>query len=165
MKSFLIIIMSVMAVTMTLNAGTILDNSNANEKSSADIGAGSYDSKFSLLDASRFSMKHSYSISYFSSGGRGETIGMYMNSMRYSLSKSLSVDVTLAWLHNPSQILWKDNRGTNNYGSILPSVSLLYQPSEKFRLLISYETVPGVYGGQGRYVRPFSTHPFNNMGW
>jgi hypothetical protein len=153
-----------MAMAVALNAETML-NRDANENSAMGIGAGSFDSRFSLLDPNRFSMNHSYSVSYFSYGGHGETIGLYMNSMRYSLSNSLSVDVTLGWVHQPSQVLWGDSRGTKDYGSILPNVRLLYQPSEKFHLLISYETVPGVYGGQGRYYRPYGTRPFNNVIW
>lgn len=164
MRRLMTVIVCVMALAVTLNAETMLTR-DALENSTMGIGANRFDSRFSLLDPSRFSMNHSYSVSYMSYGGHGETIGLYMNSMKYSLSKSLSVDVTLAWLHQPSQVLWGDSRGTNDYGSILPSVRLLYQPSEKFKLLISYETVPGVYGGQGRYNRPYSTNPFNNVIW
>lgn len=109
------------------------------------IGSTRVDSKFSLFDPDRFSMQHSYSVSYISSNGHGQTIGLYLNSMRYQISRSVDLDVTLGWLHQPSQVFSRNEQGVNNYGRIMPNVRLLYQPSEKFRFQVSFESMPGVY--------------------
>ena len=109
------------------------------------VGTTRVDSKFSLLDPNRFSMQQSYSLLYSSYNGRGQTIGLYLNSMKYQLSSSLNLNVTLGWLHQPSRIFTRTDRGVNDYGHIMPNVRLLYQPSDKFLLQISYESIPGVY--------------------
>jgi len=109
------------------------------------IGTTRVDSKFSLFDPNRFSMQQSYSISYMSFNGHGQTIGLYLNSMKYQLSSSVDLNVTLGWLHQPSRVFTRNDRGVSDYGHILPNVRLLYQPSDKFLFQISYESIPGVY--------------------
>jgi hypothetical protein len=111
------------------------------------IGSTRVDSKFSLLDPSRFSMQQSYSITYMSYDGQGQTIGLYLNSMKYQLSSSMKLDVTLGWLHQPVRVFGESDRGINDYGRVVPNVQFLYQPSERFRFQISYESLPGVYSG------------------
>lgn len=129
--------------------------------SATSIGSNSYESKFSLLDPSRFSMQHSYSVVYSSVGGTGQTIGLYMNSMRYQISNSLDVNVALGWYHRPGMMFSGGDRGTTDYGTILPNIRLLYQPSEKFRLMIGFETLPGVYSnGRGYQYSPFGAWPY-----
>ncbi|HDS01291.1 MAG TPA: hypothetical protein ENO22_07675 [candidate division Zixibacteria bacterium] len=113
------------------------------EATSADaIGKARIDNKFSLLDLSRLDMSHSYTISYFSANGQGTTIGMYMNSIRYRISNPLTLNVNLAWVHQPGQLLGGDRGTPTDYGSIYPSFSLEYRPSDKFYLEIGYHSVP-----------------------
>jgi len=138
-------------------AGTTIEKAN-DASSATSIGSNRYESKFSLLDPSRFSMQQSYSVIYSSFGGTGHTIGLYMNSMKYQLSNSLDLNVTLGWLHQPG-LLFSNNRGTTDYGQILPNVQLKYEPSEKFRLLIGIETLPGVYSnGRGYFYSPYGEY-------
>lgn len=121
------------------------------------IGTSRVDSKFSLFDPSRFNMQHSYSIMYSSWGGHGQTIGLYTNEMSYSLSRSIDVNVTLGWLHQPTEIMGNSERGVTDYGQILPNVQFKYQPSDKFKLMISYETLPGAFPEtRERYYWPTS---------
>ena len=137
----------------------VIDRSDSEEAYSTDyIGTSRVDSKFSLLDPSRFSMQHSYSVMYSSYGGSGHTIGLYTNQMRYNLSESIDVNVTLGWLHQPTKLLVKGERGVTDYGQILPNVQVKYQPSDKFKLLISYETMPGAFpeSRNGYYYWPSS---------
>jgi hypothetical protein len=137
----------VVAIAVSAGVGQSVDVKSDAASPAEAIGANRYESKFSLLDPSRFSMTHSYTLSYFSVGGHGQTLGLYVNSMRYQLSKSLDLGVALGWLHQPSQVFSRNDRGVTNYGTILPNVQLLYHPSEKFRFLISFESLPGGYAG------------------
>jgi hypothetical protein len=126
------------------------------------IGTTRVDSKFSLLDPNRFSMQQSYSLSYSSYNGHGQTIGLYLNSLKYQLSNSLDLNVTLGWLHQPSRVFTRDDRGVNDYGHIMPNVRLLYQPSDKFLFQVSYESIPGVYSDyyRGRSWPYISRNPY-----
>lgn len=147
-----------LAICGSAFAGTSMDKAN-DVSSATSIGSSRYESKFSLLDPSRFSMQQSYSIMYSSVGGTGQTIGLYLNSMRYELSKSLDLNVTLGWLHQPG-LMFSNDRGTRDYGEILPNFQLKYEPSEKFRLMIGVETMPGVYSnGRGYYYSPYGAWP------
>jgi hypothetical protein len=120
------------------------------------IGGERFESKFSLLDLSRLSMNHSYSISYLSYGGRGQTIGMYVNSIRYDLSSSMDLNVSLAWVHQPGLMLSGSDHGGSSVGEILPGFQFNYHPSDKFHLSISYQKVPGVYGYPSGLFSPYS---------
>ncbi len=140
---------SILCVFHVASAQTPVERPESGNSGNA-IGASRIDSKFSLFDPSRFSMQQSYSLSYVSSGGHGETIGLYLNSMKYELSSSLRLNVALGWLHHPSTLFGQDDRGIDSRGTVLPNVELLYRPSEKFLFQISYESIPGVYSAYHR---------------
>jgi len=151
MKSIWKIAAFVILMAISVQAQTGLERSS--EISSADlIGESHIDNKFSLLDLSRLEMNHSYSISYFSSGGHGTTIGMYINSMRYRISNAITVNLQLAWVHQPGNFLNRDGGTPTDYGDILPSFSLEYRPSENVFIEIGYHSVPAyMYYGYPRY--------------
>lgn len=107
---------------------------------------------FSLLDPSKFSMSHSYSMSYFSGSGNSGSIGLYMNTITYQISDPLTLRLGLGYWHQPLGFL--NNSGGNSRlsgGKFLPNVSLDYRPSEKFRFLLDFRTVPTY--GRNNYTR------------
>lgn len=125
-----------------------------NTSSANAIGDSRIDNKFSLFDLSRFEMHNSYTLSYFSSGGRGMTIGMYMNSIIYRISNPLTLHIDLAWVHQPGNLFSSDRGTPTDYGSILPSFTLTYHPSDKFYMEIGYRSIPGyMYYGLDRWGR------------
>lgn len=147
MKAMMVIGLYVLVFCLcqTVTAETLVEKQQSGTPGDV-IGNTRLDSKFSLLDPNRFSMSQSYSISYLSYNGNGQTIGLYLNSMRYELSGSVDLNVTLGWLHRPSRLLFANDRAAAaDYGRILPNFQLRYEPSEKYRFLISYESIPGVY--------------------
>jgi len=135
---------------MSLSAQSLQES---NLRTSGDvIGDSRIENKFSLFDLSRLEMHHSYSISYFSSSGTGTTIGMYINSIRYKISDPLTLNVSLAWMHQPGNLLFKDRGTPTDYGSIFPSFSLEYRPSDKFHFQVEYLSLPAYpYSGNYRY--------------
>jgi hypothetical protein len=95
---------------------------------------------FSLLDPSRFHLSHSYSISYFSGSGYSGSVGLYMGTLEYQLSRPLTLRVGLGYLHQPlgfsssSQVLGGDQ--------VLPSFRLDFRPSDAFHFMVDYRTIP-----------------------
>lgn len=122
-----------------------------------DLGVKAAPSPWSLLDASRITWSHSYSVSFFSGGGTSGSLGMLNSSMLYELSPSLHLTLNLGVLHNTGA-LWGD--GEYN-ASFLPGFRLDYQPSEKFFMSISVQQYNGYaspfYYGDSRFYRtPYS---------
>jgi len=149
MKVPIYIFLCLMVLSVSLQSQTELARTET--KSSAEaIGSSRIENRFSLLDLSRLEMSHSYSISYFSMGGRGMTIGMYVNSIRYQISNPLTLNLSLAWVHQPGNFLLRDRGTATDYGRILPSFSLEYRPSDNFFLEIGYHSIPAyLYPGTG----------------
>jgi len=97
----------------------------------------------SLLNPSKFSMSHSYTMSYSSSGGKGTMMGLYMNSMNYRFSQPLSVTVHVGYLHQPFGKA--DSRLRTSNSAVLSGLELTYRPSQNFFLKIEYGTTPFGY--------------------
>lgn len=109
---------------------------------------------FRLLDPSRLKMSQSYSMSYFSGSGNSGSVGLYMNTLEYQFSRMLTVRVGLAYLHQPLGFLQNSGgRSELSEGRFLPNMSIDFRPSNKFRMLLDFRTVPtfGGYNGFSRY--------------
>jgi hypothetical protein len=77
---------------------------------------------FRLLDPSRLTMNHSYSLSYFSGPGGGQSVGMYMNSIGYQIAKPLYIQFDLGIMHNPGALVGSGNATAG--ARILPNFML-----------------------------------------
>jgi hypothetical protein len=97
---------------------------------------------FSLLDPQRMHISHSYSFSYLSGGGQSGAVGMYFGSIRYQISKPLTLRVGLAYTHNPMTAFGANTEGIVSEG-LYPSFSLNYRPSPNLFLEIGFQRVPG----------------------
>ena len=94
---------------------------------------------FSLLDFSRITWSHSYSVSYFSGGGSSNSLGLWQTQMMYEFSPKLSLAVNVGVAHNPGAI-WGDER---NQSSVLPGFQLDYKPSKNFHISVGMQTYRG----------------------
>lgn len=129
-------------------AATNVSNFNGAPRA-ADLLAPAKSTGFSLLDPSRLHISNSYSLSYFSGGGQSQSVGLYMSTVDYQLSRPLSLRVGIGYLHQPLGFL---NSNTSTVGNeILPNVRLDYRPSESFHFMVDYRTIPSsdYYGGYG----------------
>ena len=97
---------------------------------------------FSLLDFSRIRWSNSYSVSYFSGGNGGSSVGVWNTSMFYDISTKFSLALNVGVAHNPGA-LWGD---ANNSADILPGFLLDYHPSDNFQISIGMQTYRGNYG-------------------
>ncbi len=94
----------------------------------------------SLIDPSKFNMSHSYSLSYFSWGGKSFSQGLYLNTMNYQLSEPLFMQVRIGYVHQLFGIMNQSN-GMN--GKVFVQRALIeYKPSKNMRLTIDYQADP-----------------------
>jgi len=103
----------------------------------------------SLLDLSRISFSHSYSLSYFSGGGISGTTGLYTGSIIYQLANPLTLTLNVGILHDPSS-LWGDNKITES-AVFLPSGYLDWRPSDNFHMSIGFQSIPAGWYYPGYY--------------
>ena len=112
---------------------------------------------FSLFDPSRFEMHQSYSMSFFSGNGGTQSIAMYLNSIDYKLAQPLTLQLDLAFVHQPQTLFGAEGTSGLN-GKILPSFRLLWEPSKDFHMAISYETRNAYYNP---YYSPYYSGYYN----
>jgi hypothetical protein len=125
-------------------------------------------SQFGILgiDMSRFSMSHSYSMSYMSMGRQGVTQGLYLNTMSYQFSIPLTVSLQLGMAHNPF-----GGVGDNGTASILQNgmfvsgAQLKYKPTENTTIQFGFQNMPysNSYPGTYRMSRPGSMIMFDDL--
>lgn len=90
-----------------------------------------------MFDPTRFSMNQAYSVSFLSDGGTSRTFGVYSNMISYALADPLQLNLRLDYVHDPSRI-FKSNGNQSFDGELLPSFSLVYQPSKSVMLRFDY---------------------------
>lgn len=106
-------------------------------------------SPFRLFDPSKFSIQHSYALSYFSGGGVGSgSMGLYTASVGYQISRPLFLQVDVGIVHEPGALFGNNVNGSNAH--VLPNLSLRYTPSPTFNLIINVQTMPTLNYGYGR---------------
>jgi len=106
-----------------------------------------------LMNNSRFSMSHSYSLSVFSLGNQTMNQGLYLNTMSYRISDPLFMQVRVGYLHQPLGGM-EVNPGVNGK-LFLQSALLQYKPSDNMTLTIDYQQIPSSF--YSRYS-PYSTY-------
>lgn len=97
---------------------------------------------FGWFDPSRFSMRHSFSLSYMTSGGQGLSLGTYTNSLFYKIADPLDVQFDVSLQHSP----YSSFGNTKDFsGVFLSRAQLNYRPSENMLLQIQYRQLPTMY--------------------
>ena len=94
-----------------------------------------------LFDSNKLSISQSYSLSYFSTGGKGYNQGLYLNTINYQFSDPLLMQVRLGYLHQPfggSSILSQE--ANNKF--FVQRAMLQYQPFKNTTLVIDYQAYP-----------------------
>ena len=97
-----------------------------------------------LLDPSRFSMSHSYSVSMFSVGKQTFNQGLYLNTMNYKFSEPLTMQVRIGFIHQPLGSMGLTNNPNQNQNGrlFLQRARLQYKPSENMSFTIDYQVLP-----------------------
>jgi hypothetical protein len=126
--------------------------------------------KSSLLDPSKFSMSHQYSM-LFSAGnfGQGAT-GLYMNSISYRVTPSMLLRVHLGLEHSLfSSGSSQYRNGKPDNSRIVPGFDFTFRPSDDTVFHVSYGTASMrsrypesrfLINDPGRFEETFMTSPF-----
>ncbi len=99
---------------------------------------------FGWFDPSRLSFRHSYSLSYTTSGGKGFSLGALTSTMAYQISDPLSLEFDVSLMHSPFNNL--GGRFANDISGIyLTRAELNYKPSKNTLLQFQYRQLPVMY--------------------
>jgi len=97
-----------------------------------------------LLDPSRFTMVHSYSVLYASDGRHSTVQNLYVNSSKFDLTNNLSLHLDLGYRFNP---LSTSKAGDKAF---LPNAQLRFTPNEHFLIEMNYRTLDPYFYGYSR---------------
>lgn len=100
------------------------------------------------LNPNRFSMSHSYSLSYLSSGGNGYSQGVYLNTMSYRFSDPLSLSLQWGMMNQPLGSLGASPLYQS--GFFFSGANLEYKPSDKFSVGLQISSQP-----RSNYYSPY----------
>ena len=95
------------------------------------------------LDPTKFSMSHSYSLSFTSIGGHSFSQGLYLNTMKYQFSNPLTMYLQVGLLHQPFGTFGQTNLSKNEL--FLSGAGLEYKPSDNFKVQIELSQQPNNY--------------------
>jgi len=97
----------------------------------------------SFLDPSRFSMQHSYTLSFGRMGSQSMTQGLYLNTMNYQFSEPLTMQVRFGFLHQPFGAQNEFQGGTTGMNKVfLQRAMMKYQPTENLMIQIDFQQFP-----------------------
>ncbi len=112
-----------------------------------------------LMESQRFSMNHSFSLSFMSGGAFGSgSMAVYTNSMRYMLSPNMAISSQIHFAQPSYNDL--NQFGQDNLQMFFDT-SLDWKPSEHFQLHLGFSNIPTYQRyGQGYYASPWmNTRP------
>jgi hypothetical protein len=111
-----------------------------------------------IFNSSKFSMHHSYSMSYTSFGKEGIALGVYTNSMQYNFTDNLNVQLDASLVHSPYSSLGRNFQNSIN-GIYIDRAQLNYHPFDNVTVMLQYRKLPysSYFGGYDYYdSNPFS---------
>lgn len=111
------------------------------------------------FNPNRFSMSHSYTLSFANIGGRSFSQGLYLNTMSYQFSNPLTMYLQLGVAHQPFGNLGNEFDPENQV--FVSGAGLEYKPSENFKFQVEFSQTPGAYYSPYapyRYRNPFNAY-------
>ena len=162
MLTGIVTIILLTSVLTAASADTIMSNTSNTSNGTAFRGLPQQTAtlrSMSLLDPSRFTMKHSYTMSYGSGGGMGSgsAMGMYINTMEYRFNAPVIMRLKVAYQTGSSNLFGGNGSAYNNmsYGNggqmYIPSFDIVYQPFKNTTVGIHYRDYRNEYGMNSMY--------------
>ncbi len=108
-----------------------------------------------IIDPSRLTVNHSYSLSYYSMGDLSFGRSLYLNTLSYRLADPLSLKVQWGIQNFPYTSAGANNPAFRS-GFVFSGAQLKYRPSDKFMIKFEYSALPRAgyyYPGSWRYSR------------
>ena len=94
------------------------------------------------LDPTRFSMRHSYSLSFGTSAAGSYNVGLYLNTMRYRLSDPLTVHLQFGLQHSPMGGEFGNGVKSQVF---ISSAGMEFKPAENLKLQLEFSQRPNSY--------------------
>ncbi len=116
----------------------------------------------SIFDPAKFSMSHSFAMSYFSLGGKGISQGLYLNTMTYQIASPLLLRVQWGIQNFPYNSLAKDHPAFQG-GFFLSGAELQYKPNDKFEMRLQLNNMPGYM--YNSYYYGYPNRPYGSTTW
>jgi hypothetical protein len=107
-----------------------------------------------FLDPSRFTMQHSFSMSYMGFGGGGMMVNTYMNTLNYRFSDKLFLTTNLGIMNSPYNSFGPKN--ALNQTQLFGGAELRYEPTKNTVFSIRFDSTPYMY-------QPYARSPFYDM--
>ncbi|MBD3290566.1 hypothetical protein GF337_17305 [candidate division KSB1 bacterium] len=156
----LMLLMLVLSIIPTLALGQLKRQNEAIDIKSAIIEPLSNSiSGIGLIDPSKLSMSHSFSMSYFSFGGNSLSQSMYLNTIRYQIADPLTFRIQWGIQNFPHNNTMMANHPAFKGGPFISGAELDYRPTDNIQVKFQYSRMPGYYD---RYRNPYYS-PFNNF--
>ncbi len=110
----------------------------------------------SLLDPSRFNMRHMYMMQYSTGTYGSDMLGAYINSMSYDFKIPMRLTLDLGYFHRPMDLMKDDRKWSSQSSSsfLVPRVKLDYQASKNVFMSIQYMHLPTGYNPYSPYYSP-----------
>jgi len=103
----------------------------------------------SLLDPSKLSISHSYSMSFSRFGNQSLNQGLYLSTIRYQPTDAVEMQLRIGMLHQPfgQSPLNQDTNGR----VFIQRAMMRYQPTSSMTLTFDYQVLPSNYYLPFRY--------------
>ncbi len=98
-----------------------------------------------IFDQERVTTWRTYSFGMAMGGGQTTSGGLLVQHMQYQLSKPLTLHVAVGLEHNPLGMAGMNIGGPQQANLTIPSVDLIYRPSDSFVFSFHYSQIPS-YG-------------------
>ena len=114
-----------------------------------------------IFDQNRVSTWRTYSFGMAMGGGQTTSGGLLVQHMQYQLSKPLTLHVALGLEHNPLGMAGMNIGGPQQASLTIPSVDLIYRPSDSFIFSFHYSQVPSYGYDSGTWWEREAMSPYS----
>ena len=111
-----------------------------------------------IFNTANFSMRHNFDLSYSTFGGNYMALGVYTNSMSYSFSDALNVQLDASIVNSPASSFGKEFSKQLN-GIYITRALLNYKISDNSKLTVEYRMLP-----MGMGYNPYGFSSYGGFG-
>lgn len=118
-------------------------------------------SLFSFFNPDNFKMRHTFDVSYQTSGFGNIALTTYTNSMFYKFNDQLNIEADVSLVNSPYNTFDKSFSQQLN-GIYLSRAQLNYKPADNMTIILQYRNMPFNYYNSYWYNSPFYYDSFYN---
>ncbi len=109
---------------------------------------------FGWFNPDKFTMRHTFDMSYTTFSGQGLSLGTYTNTMRYEFADNLNARADIAFSFSPYNSIAQFNK--SDFSKVyLKNAEVNYKPWDNTTLSISYQQHPYGYGYYAPFYNPW----------